>query len=89
MITGWLGAARGIYERGGDISYNPSNQIQCPVLIMNGDGEVGNTPRDVRRLAERIPNCRLEFVADSGHSIHKDQPILFNARARDFVNSLE
>ncbi len=89
MITGWLGAARGIYERGGDISYNPSNRIQCPVLIMNGDGEVGNTPRDVRRLAERIPNCRLEFVVDSGHPIHKDQPALFNARVRDFVNGLE
>lgn len=89
MITGWLRAAHRISERGGDISYDLSDQIQCPVLIMNGDGEVGNTPRDVRRLAERIPNCRLEFVADSGHSIHKDQPGLFNARVRDFIKGLE
>ncbi len=89
MITGWLDAASGIYERGGDISYNLSNQIQCPVLIMNGDGEVGNTPRDVRRLAKRIPNCRLEFIADSGHPIHKDQPELFNAKVRGFVEGLK
>lgn len=88
MVTGWIRAAHQIHERGGDISYGVANRIQCPVLIMNGDGEVGNTPRDVRRLAERIPYCRLEFIADSGHPIHKDQPEIFMAKVKDFINNL-
>lgn len=88
MVSGWIRAAHQINERGGNISYESADQIQCPVLIMNGDGEVGNTPRDARRLAERIPDCDLEFVVDSGHPIHKDQPELFVARVREFINNL-
>jgi pimeloyl-ACP methyl ester carboxylesterase len=52
----------------------PAHLIQCPTLLINGDGEVGNTPRDVARLAARIPNGRLEIVAESGHTVHEEQP---------------
>ena len=89
MIAGWVGAARAITARGGNICYEQAAWIECPVLLLNGDGEVGNTPRDVRRLAQRIPGARLEFVADSDHAIHRDQPAALLGYIRDFLAELE
>lgn len=86
MVEGWVAAARAISARGGNICYEQAVQIKCPVLLLNGDGEVGNTPRDVRRLAERIPNARLVFVADCGHAIHRDQPEVLVAHIRAFLS---
>ena len=88
MITGWVRAARVIHAGGGNISLEQAAQIVCPVLLLNGDGEIGNTPRDVRRLAARISNCSLEFVGSSGHSIQKEQPELLLKRIRSFLSDL-
>ena len=57
--------------------------------MLNGDGEVGNTPRDVRRLAARISGARLAFIADSGHAIHRDQPALLLDTIHRFLTDLE
>lgn len=88
LITGWVAAARTIYDRGGNISYEQAARIECPVLLLNGDGEVGNTPRDVQRLAARIPNCHLTFVANSGHAIQSDQPALLIEYITGFLQNL-
>lgn len=85
MIEGWVGAARAITARGGNICYQQAALIECPVLLLNGDGEVGNTPRDARRLAARIPRAQLEFVAGSGHPIHRDQPAVLLDHIRRFL----
>lgn len=87
MIEGWVNAARAIYAHGGDISYGPANRIKCPVLLLNGDREVGNTPRDVTQLAARIPRCHLEFIPDCGHAIHVDQPDILLGHIRRFLAS--
>lgn len=88
MITGWVEAARAITAAGGNICYRQAADISCPVLLLNGDGEVGNTVRDVKALAERIPNCRLEFVAGSDHGIQYDQPETLIALIRAFLDEL-
>lgn len=88
MITGWVAAARAIHARGGNVSLDTAHLIECPVLLMNGDGEVGNTPRDVRILSDRIPHSRLEFVPNSGHSIQRDQPALLLDRIQRFLAEL-
>jgi valacyclovir hydrolase len=85
MVEGWVAGARAITARGGNICYEQAARIDCPVLLLNGDGEVGNTPRDVTRLAARIPNARLEFVADSGHAIQRDQPAALLAHIGRFL----
>jgi valacyclovir hydrolase len=87
MVYGWVAGTEAILAAGGDIVLNSAHQISCPVLLMNGDGEVGNPPEDVQRLAARIPHSRLEFVANSGHSIHRDQPVLFMQLVRDFLRT--
>lgn len=88
LITGWVEAARTIVDAGGDICLSRAHLIQCPTLLINGEGEVGNTPRDVARLAARIPNGRLEIVAESGHAVHEEQPERFMALVRSFIAEL-
>jgi valacyclovir hydrolase len=89
LIVGWATAAAAILAAGGDIAYAQAEQIRCPALLINGDGEVNNLPEDVRRLAARIPACRLEFVADSGHSIQDDQPARLIGLIREFLGVVE
>jgi valacyclovir hydrolase len=88
MIEGWVAAAEAIVAAGGNICLSEAAQIRCPALLINGDGETGNLPEDVRRLAERIPNSRLEFVAHSGHSIQDDQPAQLIGLVRGFLAEL-
>ena len=88
MVEGWVAGARAIAARGGNICYEQAARITCPVLLLNGEGEVGNTPRDVRRLAARIPGARLEFVPGSGHAIQRDRPELLLARIRAFLDEV-
>lgn len=85
MIEGWVRAAQAIVAAGGDICLREAPQIRCPALLINGDGEQNNLPEDVQRLAAAIPNCRLEFVANSGHSIQDDQPEVLIRLIRQFL----
>ncbi len=88
MIEGWVHAAEAIVANGGNICYKEAAQVQCPTLLINGDGEVGNTVRDVTRLAKQLPNGRLEFVPDSGHAIQDDQPEILYQFITDYLNEL-
>lgn len=89
MVEGWVHAAHAIAAAGGNICLTQSAAIQCPVLLINGTDEIGNTPRDVQRLCERIPDCRLLFVPDCEHAIHEDHPDLLERHIRDFLGRLD
>lgn len=89
LIEGWVGAARAITATGGNICLDQAGDIRCPVLLLNGVGEVGNTPRDVLRLSEAIDNCRLVFIETCGHAIQDDQPDELKRYIRTFLASLE
>lgn len=88
QIEGWAAAAQAIRDAGGNICYEQAAAVQCPVLLVNGDGEVNNLRSDFNRLAARIPNCRAEIVAKSGHSIQFDQPARLHALIREFLAAL-
>lgn len=89
MITGWVSAARAIAAKGGNISFQQAANITCPVLLLNGDGEVGNTLRDVQALAARIPDCQLEIIPGSGHGIQWDQPEILTDRIGQLLTTLQ
>ena len=88
MVEGWLAATRAILAAGGNVALEQAAQIRCPALVINGDGETGNPPADARRLVERMPAGRLAFVADSGHSVQRDQPARLIALVRGFLKEL-
>lgn len=49
-------------------------RLTVPTLFLWGDKDPLGTPDDGRRLAERMPNARLEVVRDASHVIWLDQP---------------
>lgn len=88
MVSGWVSAARAIVAQGGNICLAQAAGVASPVLLLNGSGEVGNTPRDVLALASEIRDCRLVFVPDSKHAIQDDQPVILLDEIRAFLDSL-
>lgn len=88
MVEGWVYAARAILATGGNVCLDEAPQIRAPVLLINGDAEVGNTPEDVSALAARIPNAELVFIAGSRHTIQDDQPQELLRRIRGFLGRL-
>ncbi len=89
MIRGWNEAAAAILARGGNVCLQEAAQVRCPVLLLNGDGEVGNTVRDVTRLRDSMANGRLEIIVHSGHPIHHDQPEVFRQRVAAFLAEID
>jgi valacyclovir hydrolase len=89
LITGWVTAARAIRDRGGNICLEQAAAITCPVLLINGEREVGNTVRDVQALTARIPHSRLVFVPASDHPIQRDQPEALVRLIREFLAETE
>lgn len=88
IVEGWVYWARDMLAAGGNVCLAEAAQIHAPALLMNGDGEVGNTPEDVTTLAARIPNAELVFIANSGHAIQDDQPEELLHHIRGFLGRL-
>lgn len=89
QIAGWAAAAQAIRAAGGNICYEQAAAVRCPVLLLNGDGEVNNLESDFFRLAARLPDCRAEIVPASGHSIQDEQPELLLARIEAFLKEID
>jgi valacyclovir hydrolase len=89
QVEGWAAAAQAIYEAGGNICYDEAESVACPVLLINGDGEVNNLPEDFFRLGARLPNGRAVIVAGSGHGIQFDQPEALLEYIRGFLAEVE
>ncbi len=85
LIEGWVQAAAAIVAAGGNICLAEAARIRCPALLINGEGEVGNLPEDVQRLAAAIPNARLRFAAGAGHAVHWQHPEWFGAQVDAFL----
>ena len=55
-------------------TYDRLQRIECPTLIVTGDGDrvIPSASSDV--LHERIPGSRLEVVAGAGHLFFLERP---------------
>lgn len=88
QIEGWAAAVQAIRAAGGNVCLDQAHAVRCPVLLLNGDGEVNNLQADFFRLAARLPIAHAEIVANSGHVIQVDQPELLLAKIRAFLAAL-
>ena len=59
---------------GNGTSSASSTRIRCPVLAIQGIDDEYGTLRQIRGIAERVPQTRLLELPDCGHSPHRDQP---------------
>lgn len=59
-------------------------EIRCPVLVISGDRDY--TPVSMKEAyVGKLPNARLEIMADAGHACTIEKPGEFNALLRRFL----
>ena len=64
-----------------------AENLDCPVLVIQGDRDRITPPRDARALA-RISGADLEIVSGAGHFPHARKPVQVNLALRDFWRQL-
>ena len=65
-------------------------RVRCPVLLQQGDAELGAALEDERAEKARslLANCTFERFADVGHLIHTEQPYAFIRSVRRFLRGV-
>ncbi|WP_200304610.1 alpha/beta fold hydrolase [Streptomyces adelaidensis] len=61
------------------------SRLPVPTLVLWGAADKVNRPSGGRMLAERLPNCDLYMVANTGHWVQYERSELFNALCADFL----
>ncbi|MFB6525106.1 alpha/beta fold hydrolase [Streptomyces sp. NPDC056399] len=61
------------------------NRLAVPTLVLWGAADKVNRPSGGRMLAERMPNCDLYEVANTGHWVQWERAELFNRLCADFL----
>ena len=64
--------------------------IQCPVLFITGDAELGALadPSAAEELVRRLSRARLVKIPGAGHSVHRDRYDEFMQAVREFLGSI-
>ena len=76
--------------KGDPVAWTPAGLAATglPVQFIVGTDDPLCLPSIIRRVAERIPGCRYDEIADSGHSPYFEQPAAFNRVLVDFLSSV-
>ena len=64
------------------------DQVEVPTTILAGAWSDTHQPEFVRTLAARIPGCRVEIVAGTGHFLPMEMPLLVADRIEQIVERL-
>ncbi|MFJ6081196.1 alpha/beta fold hydrolase [Streptomyces sp. NPDC092369] len=60
-------------------------RLPVPTLVLWGAADQVNRPSGGRMLAERLPDCDLYLVANTGHWVQFERAALFNRVCADFL----
>lgn len=61
------------------------DRLPIPVLVLWGAKDLVNRPSGGHMLADRMPNCDLYLVANTGHWVQFERAELFNRLCADFL----
>ncbi len=61
--------------------------IQCPTLVIVGDGDELTPPDLAKEIAAGIPNAKLTVVPDCGHLSTIEKPEAVNAAMAEFLSA--
>lgn len=61
------------------------SRLAVPTLVLWGGADKVNRPSGGRTLADRMPNCDLYEVANTGHWVQWERASLFNRLCADFL----
>ncbi len=60
-------------------------KIQCPTLIIVGDQDVATVPAKSEYLNQHIPNSKLVYIPNAGHTSSVEEPDEVNAAIEAFL----
>lgn len=63
--------------------------IDCPTLVVCGDGDAVTPPECSRETAAAIPGARLVWLPDCGHMLTMEKPAAVNALLLDWLAAVE
>ena len=75
-VEGGIGALLGMAERPDSTALLAG--LSMPVLAITGKDDALIPASESERMAQRIPNCRLEILPDAGHLVAYEKPGAFN-----------
>ena len=85
-LEGVVGALRAMAERPDSSGLLPT--IDVPALVVGGAEDTFTPPEELQAMAARIPRCRLELLAASGHACAYERPGAYNHVVAEFLGSL-
>ena len=68
-----------------EITWAALRGIKIPTLLITGDADLIWPPPALRLFARYIPDNETAVVAEAGHSVHWEQPEIFNRLVLDFI----
>ena len=55
-------------------------------MLITGDADLYLPPPVLRTVAAHMPRSRVEIIKEAGHSVHWEQPRVFNRMLLDFLS---
>jgi pimeloyl-ACP methyl ester carboxylesterase len=68
-----------------EITWAALRGMKIPTLLITGDADLIWPPPALRLFARYIPDNETAVVAEAGHSVHWEQPAVFNRLVLDFI----
>jgi 2-succinyl-6-hydroxy-2,4-cyclohexadiene-1-carboxylate synthase len=82
--TGLVNSLRGMGTGVQDSLWGRLPDVKCPVLLLSGEQDIKFT-MIAWQMINLLPNAQLQIVMDAGHTIHLEQPELFDQYVMDFI----
>jgi pimeloyl-ACP methyl ester carboxylesterase len=85
-IRGIVDGARGVAARPDSLEVLPG--IDAPSLVLVGEHDLITPPEQSQLMIDRLPNARLEVIAQAGHMANYENTDEFNAALSRFVTAV-
>jgi len=64
----------------------PLERITCPVMLLNGELEPGNTFHHTREIIKKVPQATTRVILGARHGMNLEEPVLFNTIVEEFIS---
>lgn len=85
--SGLANSLRGMGSGAQPNLWNRLGHVMMPVLLLAGEGDSKFVAIN-QRMSRRMPGAHLQVIAEAGHNVHLEQPLIFQQRVASFLQGL-
>lgn len=85
--TGLANSLRGVGTGAHPALYDKLSSLDIPVLLIAGELDT-KFCTIARQMAASLPHVQLAIVPNAGHTVHLEQPEIFDRLVRDFIGAI-